>query len=189
MSKVSVKVKKLVNQIKGFLDEDEVRYSMVSDTCIEVYIQAENVNLVVLIYVVNEHIIVRAPEFIRNVKLRSLDILSFMMKTMNEVLDIRLEIDDEGKSLSSCCQHIVEDNTITKSQFDFMMMVVIRVTDDIYPKLMQMVYSCESELSINGNKIDNLDDLSDSDLLDELDEELEDIDNITGSDDKEHKIN
>jgi len=186
MSKVPVKVKKLVKQIKGFLDEDEVRYSMVSDNCIEVYIQAENVNLVILIYVVNDHVIVRAPDFIRNVKLRNLEVMSFMLKIMNEVLDIRLEIDEEGKSLSSCCQHIVEDNTITRKQFDFMMVVVIRVTDDIYSKMMQIVYSGESKVTFPEDQIDNLDE---ADLLDELDDDFDDIDGITDKDDNGHKIN
>lgn len=186
MSKAPVKVKKLVEQIKGFLAEDEVHYSMVSDNCIEVYIQAENVNLVILIYVVNDHVIVRAPDFIRNVKLKSLDVLSFMLKIMNEVLDIRLEIDEEGKSLSSCCQHIVEDNTITKKQFDFMMMVVIRVTDDIYQKMMQIIYSGESKMSFRGNQIDAIDE---ADFLDELDDELDDNDGIADKDDNGHKIN
>ena len=193
--KNKAKVKKLVSLIKSFLKQDGVKFSTVSDECIEVYIQANNVNLVILIYVSNGHIIVRTPEFVRNIQLKRMKILLFLMQIMNDVLDIRFEISDDGESLSSSCQHILEDGIITKDQFDFMMMIVISVTDDVYPKLMEILYAKGEFSSIDEDFHDDNDDddLLGANLFDELEgeieEELEALDEDADSNDDDHNIN
>lgn len=197
MAHSKAKTKKLVTLIKSFFKEDDVKFSVISDECLEVYIQASNVNLIILIYVSNGHVVVRAPEFIRNIDLQRMEVVQFLMKVMSDVLDIRFEISDDGKALSSSCQHIVEDGTLTKSQFDFMMMIVIRISDDIYPKLMQIVYTGNNN---NNNDSDSDIDLqlSDKDLMndnlfeefdDDIEDELDAYDEHANSDDDDHKIN
>jgi len=182
--------KKILSLIKSFLKTDDVKYSTVSDNCLEVYIQANNVNLIVLIYISNGHIIIRTPEFIRNVQLKKMDIMLFISQVMNDVLDIRFEISEDGKSISSSCQHIIEDGTITKNQFDLMMMIVVRITDDVYPKLMQLIYAGDDTAG-EHDAIEEI--LNDDELMEELERDLELDDELDDalpqSDDDDHKIN
>jgi hypothetical protein len=94
-----------------------------------------------MIYQHNGHLIFRVPGFIRNVELNRLDVLMFIMKVMNEILDIRFEISADGKNLSACCHHIIEDGEITRAQFDLAMMIIMHIVDDTYPQFLQILYS------------------------------------------------
>ena len=186
MTRVKAKTEKMVSLIKSFLKKDKITFSMVSDDCIEIYIQANNVNLIILIYVVRDHVIIRTPEFVRNIPLKRIDVMSFIIQVMTDVLDIRFEFSEDYTALSASCQHIVEDNPFTKKQFDLMMTVLISITDDVYPQIMKIIYSGNNDDILQDNLLD--DDLIE-DVEHELDDELDDFDNHSDIDDDEHKIN
>lgn len=133
--------------VRSFLDNDEIRYHILEDNAVEMYMQAKNLTIQLIIYVHNNHLIFRVPGYIRNVDLNRLEILTFIMRVMNEILDIRFEVPPDGKSLSACCHHILEDGTVTRAQFDLAMMVILHIVDDTYPQFMQIIYSENSEKS------------------------------------------
>jgi len=130
----------IVAQIKTYLDSAEIRYHDIADDAIELYMQGHNLTMHVVIYVHNNHLILRIPGFIRNIELYRSDIMQFLMQVMNDILDIRFEIGKDGKSLSACCQHILEDTIISRRQFDLAFMVLIHIVDDTYPHLMKLIY-------------------------------------------------
>ena len=68
-----------------------------------------------------------------------------MPKVTNEILDIRFELGKDGKSLSACCQHILEDGCLTRRQFDLAMMVLVHMVDDTFPRFMQLVYGQQDQ--------------------------------------------
>lgn len=130
----------VIEAIKGYLEEDSMRFSQLDEDAVELYMQGNNLTMHLIIYLHNNHLIFRVPNFIRNVELRRLDILLFIMQVTNEILDIRFEIGKDGKSLSACCQHILEDGLLTRKQFDLAMMVLVHMVDDTFPRFMQLVY-------------------------------------------------
>ncbi len=142
--------------IKSYLDQDEMRYHTLADDAVELYMQGNNLTMHLLIYYHNGHLIFRIPAFIRNVELRRLDVLLFIMEVTNEILDIRFEIGKDGKSLSACCQHIIEDGRITRKQFDLAMMVLMHMVDDTFPRFMQIIYGHEQP--------DEMTDIPDTDI-------------------------
>lgn len=93
-----------------------------------------------VIYLHNSHLIFRVPNFIRNVDLSRKDVLLFIMQVTNEILDIRFELGKDGRSLSACCQHILEDGWLTRKQFDLAMMVLVHMVDDTFPRFMEIIY-------------------------------------------------
>ena len=129
----------IIASVKEFLDQDNIRYNVVDENAIELYMQARNLTMHLLIYQHNGHLIFRVPGFIRNVELNRLDVLLLIMKIMNEILDIRFEISPDGKSLSACCHHIIEDGKITRAQFDLAMMIIMHIVDDAYPQFLQHI--------------------------------------------------
>lgn len=130
----------VIEVVKGYLDADKMRYHQISEEALEMYMQGNNFTMHLVIYVHNSHLIFRIPNFIRNVELRRLDVLLFIMQVTNEILDIRFEVGKDGKSLSACCQHILEDGELTRKQYDLAMMVLMHIVDDTYPRFMQLVY-------------------------------------------------
>ncbi len=127
--------------VKDFFDQDKIRYNIIDENAIELYMQARNLTMHLMIYQHNGHLIFRVPGFIRNVELNRLDVLMFIMKIMNEILDIRFEVSADGKTLSACCHHIIEDGEITRAQFDLAMMIIMHIVDDTYPQFLQILYS------------------------------------------------
>lgn len=140
----SQEVLPVIRQIQAFLDADQMRYSLISPEALELYMQGNNLTMHLVIYLHNGHLIFRIPAFIRNVELRRQEILLFIMQVTSEILDIRFEIGKDGKSLSACCQHILEDGDLTRKQFDLAMMVLMHIVDDTYPRFMQLVYGNDS---------------------------------------------
>ena len=175
-------VKQIIDQIISYLDEDDARYTRLADECVELYIQANNLTFQLLIYVHNNHLIFRVPNYIRNVELRKMEILSFIMKMMNEILDIRFEISPDGQNLSASCQHILEDGQITKKQFDMAMMVTIHLVDDTYPQFMQLVYSQDDpELE--------MEEIEEDPLIEEFEDDSEEFEISVPTEAEGHKIN
>lgn len=134
----------VIGAIRSFLDADQMRYHQISEEALELYMQGNNLTMHVVIYVHNSHLILRVPAFIRNVDLRRMDILLFIMQVTGEILDIRFEIGKDGRTLSACCQHILEDASVTRRQFDLAMMVLMHIVDDTYPRFMQLIYGKDS---------------------------------------------
>lgn len=130
----------IIDVIKSYLETDNMRYQQISEEALEMYMQGNNLTMHLVIYVHNSHLIFRVPNFIRNVELRRLEILLFINQVTNEILDIRFEISKDEKSLSACCQHILEDGTMTRKQFDLAIMVLMHIVDDTYPRFMQLIY-------------------------------------------------
>lgn len=133
----------VIDVIKSYLEDDQMRFHQISEEAIELYMQGNNLTMHLVIYVHNSHLILRIPSFIRNVELRRMDVMLFIMQVTSEILDIRFEISKDGKSLSACCQHILEDASITRKQFDLAIMVLMHIVDDTFPRFMQMVYGQE----------------------------------------------
>lgn len=131
----------VINDIMGYLASDNMRFNQLGEDAVELYMQGNNLTMHLVIYLHNSHLIFRVPNFIRNVDLRRLDILMFIMQVTSEILDIRFEIGKDGRSLSACCQHILEDGTMTRRQFDLAMMVLVHMVDDTFPQFMKLVYS------------------------------------------------
>lgn len=131
----------VINDIMGYLASDNMRFNQLGEDAVELYMQGNNLTMHLVIYHHNSHLIFRVPNFIRNVELRRLDILMFIMQVTGEILDIRFEISKDGRSLSACCQHILEDGTMTRRQFDLAMMVLVHMVDDTFPQFMKLVYS------------------------------------------------
>ncbi len=130
-----------IEKVIGFLEHDKIRYHQLAHDAVELFMQAKNLTIQLIIYSHNSHLIFRVPGYIRNVELNRLEILSYLMQIMSEVLDIRFEVSPDGRSLSACCQHILEDGEITRAQFDLAMMIILHVVDDTYPRLMQLLYT------------------------------------------------
>lgn len=133
----------VIELIKGYLDDDQMRYHQLSEEALELYMQGNNLTMHLVIYVHNGHLIFRIPSFIRNVELRSMELLLFIMQVTSDILDIRFEIGKDGKTLSACCQHILEDALITRKQFDLAIMVLMHIVDDTFPRFMQIIYGNE----------------------------------------------
>ena len=131
----------VIKDIMGYLAADNMRFNQLGEDAVELYMQGNNLTMHLVIYLHNSHLIFRVPNFIRNVELRRLEILMFIMQVTGEILDIRFEIGKDGKSLSACCQHILEDGTMTRRQFDLAMMVLVHMVDDTFPQFMKLVYS------------------------------------------------
>lgn len=131
----------VINDIMGYLASDNMRFNQLGEDAVELYMQGNNLTMHLVIYMHNSHLIFRVPNFIRNVELRRLEILMFIMQVTGEILDIRFEIGKDGRSLSACCQHILEDGTMTRRQFDLAMMVLVHMVDDTFPQFMKLVYS------------------------------------------------
>lgn len=140
----------ILAQVKTYLDAAEIRHHDIADDAIELYMQGHNLTMHVVIYVHNSHLILRIPGFIRNIELYRSDIMQFLMQVMNDILDIRFEIGKDGKSLSACCQHILEDSTLTRRQFDLAFMVLIHIVDDTYPHLMKLLYRADAAMADNS---------------------------------------
>ncbi|MDN5279184.1 MAG: hypothetical protein PWR01_3149 [Clostridiales bacterium] len=134
-------LEKALSDIKEFLTQDNLRYNVIGDDAVELFMQARNLTIRLLIYVHNGHVIFRVPNYIRNVNLNRLEIFRFIMQVTSEILDIRFEIGPDGKSLSACCQHILEDGTLTRAQFDLAMMIILHIVDDTFPQFMKLVYN------------------------------------------------
>ncbi|MBU1107857.1 MAG: hypothetical protein KKB51_14380 [Candidatus Riflebacteria bacterium] len=170
----------VIKQVKSYLEDAEIKCHDVSNDAVELYMQGHNLTMHVVIYVHNGHLIFRIPGFIRNVELRRLDIMQFLMQVMNDILDIRFELGKEGKSLSACCQHILEDSSITRRQFDLAMMVLIHIVDDTYPHLMKLIYKADADFTVDDSEDQSnfssddedkpVTDVSDNDESDENDE-------------------
>jgi hypothetical protein len=134
----------IIEQVKAYLTDAEIRFHDIADDAVELYMQGHNLTMHVVIYVHNSHLIFRVPGFIRNVELRRPDVMQFLMQVMSDILDIRFELGKDGNSLSACCQHILEDASITRRQFDLAIMVLIHIVDDTYPHLMKLIYQTDS---------------------------------------------
>ncbi len=166
----------IIATIKEYLDADGMRYNQLGADAIEMYMQGNNLTMHMVIYLHNNHLIFRIPNFIRNVELRRMDILLFIMQVTNEILDIRFETGKEGKSLSACCQHILEDGVLTRKQFDLALMVLVHIVDDTFPRFMQLIYgTTEASAAATGDEHQNkpaptADENDDNDDNDENDE-------------------
>ncbi|HAE41093.1 MAG TPA: hypothetical protein DCG57_21035 [Candidatus Riflebacteria bacterium] len=134
----------IIEQVKAYLTDAEIRFHDIADDAVELYMQGHNLTMHVVIYVHNSHLIFRVPGFIRNIDMRRPDVMQFLMQVMSDILDIRFELGKDGNSLSACCQHILEDASITRRQFDLAIMVLIHIVDDTYPHLMKLIYQTDS---------------------------------------------
>lgn len=183
-------VNEIIGLVKTYLTDAEIKYHDIAENAVEMYMQGHNLTMHVVIYVHNNHLIFRIPGFIRNTELRRADITHFLMQVMNDILDIRFELGKDGNSLSACCQHILEDASITRRQFDLAIMVLIHIVDDTYPHLMKLIYNTDNTMVADENA-------SASDFADEQTEEggasEDDIDEndefTTTSNEEPRKIN
>jgi hypothetical protein len=132
-----------IARVKAYLNDADIRFHDLAEDALELYMQGQNLTMHLVIYVHNNHLILRIPGFIRNVEMRRADIMQFLMQVMNDILDIRFEIGKEGNTLSACCQHILEDTLISRRQFDLAMMLLIHIVDDTYPHLMKLLYQSD----------------------------------------------
>ena len=179
----------ILAQVKTYLDAAEIRYHDIADDAIELYMQGHNLTMHVVIYVHNSHLILRIPGFIRNIELYRSDIMQFLMQVMNDILDIRFEIGKDGKSLSACCQHILEDSTLTRRQFDLAFMVLIHIVDDTYPHLMKLLYRADAAMADNSPATGDFAEEPEQSGIDEEDsDEGEDFAKLTDSE-QTRKIN
>ena len=133
----------VIELVKSYLNDDQMRFHQISEEALELYMQGNNLTMHLVIYVHNGHLIFRIPSFIRNVELRTMEVMLFIMQVSSDILDIRFEIGKDGKSLSACCQHILEDALPTRKQFDLAMMVLMHIVDDTFPHFMQLIYGDE----------------------------------------------
>lgn len=140
----------VIDLVRSYLDDDQMRYHQIADDALELYMQGNNLTMHLVIYVHNGHLILRIPSFIRNVEMRRMEVMLFIMQVTSEILDIRFEIGKDGKSLSACCQHILEDALITRKQFDLAMMVLMHIVDDTFPRFMQIVYGNDQPENIDA---------------------------------------
>ena len=136
---------RVMEEVRKYLADDNMRFNQLDDEAVELYMQGHNLTMHLVIYLHNNHLIFRVPNFIRNVDLRRKDVLLFIMQVTNEILDIRFELGKDGKSLSACCQHILEDGWLTRKQFDLAMMVLVHMVDDTFPRFMQLVYGQQEQ--------------------------------------------
>ncbi len=144
-SQSETNVNEIISLVKTYLADAEIKYHDIAEDAVEMYMQGKNLTMHIVIYVHNSHLIFRIPGFIRNVELRRADVTHFLMQVMGDILDIRFELGKEGNSLSACCQHILEDASITRRQFDLAIMVLIHIVDDTYPHLMKLIYNVDSD--------------------------------------------
>ncbi|MBF0499111.1 MAG: hypothetical protein HQM09_03200 [Candidatus Riflebacteria bacterium] len=132
--------KQIIKQIAGYMTEDNYQFKFIADDCLELYLQGKNLIMRMLVYAHNKHLVIRIPAFIRgDTDLRRLDFLLAVMKIMNDYFDIRLELADDGHSLSGSSNHVLEDGTITRSQFSQCFSVVAFLVDESYPRLMKIL--------------------------------------------------
>jgi hypothetical protein len=134
-------VRALMVLVARYLAAEDYHFHSLADDCVELHLQGQNLVMRMLIYVHNRHVILRVPAFIRNVDLRRLDVLSAILEFMNGFLDIRFEIAEDGMSLSGAVNHILEDGTLTQTQFSQCLNVLAFMVDDAYPRLMKIIYT------------------------------------------------
>ncbi|NCB37263.1 MAG: hypothetical protein EOM80_00705 [Erysipelotrichia bacterium] len=178
----------VIETIRGYLDADNIKYQQISEDALELYMQGNNLTMHLVIYLHNSHLIFRVPGFLRNVDVRRMDLLLFIMQVTNEILDIRFEISKDGKSLSACCQHILEDGSLTRKQFDLAMMVLMHIVDDTYPRFMQIIYG-SNEQPAEGTSVEPTEHKCQTDQPDP--EEADEVDDFAPVADEEviRKIN
>lgn len=158
-------VHKLIKQITEYYTADGVRFHYLGNDGIELYMQGKNLTMQLIVYVHNNHLVLRVPGFIKNQNLQRMDVLLFIMKVMNEILNIRFEIDNEGRMLSASCQHIIEDGVVTRKQFDMAMMVLLHIVDDTYPEFMKILFGNgpDKKTGLAKGKKDNKESSDDAD--------------------------
>lgn len=133
--------RKVIQKCAGFLTEDRYRFHFLDEDCIELYMRGKNLEMRMLIYAHNRHLVVRVPGFIRGgVDLRRPEFMLALLGIMNDYFDIRLELSEDGHALSGACNHVLEDGDLTKQQFSQCMSVVAYLVDEHYPKLMRLLY-------------------------------------------------
>ena len=133
----------LILEVGKHLQAEEYRFDFLADDCLELYLQGKNLTMKIQMFAFNRHLVVRAPEFIRNVSLRKTQVLDLIVGFMNDFLDIRFELAADGRSLSASANHIVEDGVPTRRQVIQLLMVVACLVDDTYPQFMQAVYGVD----------------------------------------------
>ena len=150
--------------IAEHLEAEEYRFHFLKEDCIELYLQGKNLTMKIQVFAFNRHLVVRAPEFLRNVDLRRVDVLELIVRLMNDYLDIRFELGHDGRSLSASVNHILEDAVPTRRQVVQALMVVACLVDDCYPRFMQVVYgTADGVPHPDGVAADDEDDLLETD--------------------------
>ncbi|HNV70381.1 MAG TPA: hypothetical protein PKO06_11830, partial [Candidatus Ozemobacteraceae bacterium] len=130
----------VIKRISEYLAEERYRFAHIGDDCIELYLQGKHLTMRMIIYAHNGHLVVRVPEFIRNQNLLFPAFLRTILTVQGEYFDIRFELADDGKSLSACANHILEDNEMTRTQFNQCMTVVAFIVDQHYPLFLKVLY-------------------------------------------------
>lgn len=139
--------RKIIQKCAGYLTEDRYRFHFLDEDCIELHMRGKNLDMRMLIYAHNRHLVVRVPGFIRGgVDLRRPEFMLALLAIMNDYFDIRLELSDDGHALSGACNHVLEDGDLTKHQFSQCMSVVAYLVDEQYPKLMRLLYGAAVSL-------------------------------------------
>ena len=131
----------VMKSVTDYLDKEGFKYLMLEDKICEIVIQGDNLSIQLMYYVYNNHLILRVPHFIRNVDVMRPKVVYLMNYAMNEILDIRFEVGQEGKSISSSVQHLLGDTVPTEAQLRYLTMLIINVTDNYYQKFIQAIYS------------------------------------------------
>lgn len=143
-------VTEVMSCVKKFLEKEKFRYVENKDESYEIIIQGDNLMLQLVYYVYRNHLILRVPHFIRNVDVMRPKLIFSINRAMEEILDIRFEVGEEGKSISAICQLLLEDALPTERQLRFLTMLIMNVTDDYYPKFMQALYGSEGSKSFEA---------------------------------------
>ena len=137
----SISPELVMKSVTDYLDKEGFKYLMLEDKICEIVIQGDNLSIQLMYYVYNNHLILRVPHFIRNVDVMRPKVVYLMNYAMNEILDIRFEVGEEGKSISSSVQHVLGNTVPTEAQLRYLTMLIINVTDNYYQKFIQAIYS------------------------------------------------
>jgi hypothetical protein len=145
-----VNVSDVMNIVKKFLDKEKFKYIETEEQACEIIVQGYNLIMQLVYYVYKNHLILRIPHFIRNVDVMRPKLVFMINRFMEEILDIRFEVGEEGKSISATCQLLLEDALPTERQLRFLTMLIMNVADDYYPKFMQAIYGKEGDASFDA---------------------------------------
>lgn len=131
----------VMKSVTDYLDKEGFRYFMSENDICEILIQGTNASLQLVYYVYQNHLILRIPHFIRNVDVMRPKVIFLINQAMEEVMDIRFEIGEEGKSISAAVQHLLGRDVPTEAQLRYLTMLILNATDEYYQRFLQAIYS------------------------------------------------
>jgi hypothetical protein len=141
---------KVFKRVERYLEKQNFNYSLRPNGSPEVVLHGDNLIMLVNYHFYNGHLIIRVPNFIKNVDIMRPKIMFLINQLMEETLSIRFELEAERGSISATCHHVVEDNLPTYKQLELLTMLLVSVVDDSYHKFMQAIYGPDGSKSIEA---------------------------------------